>query len=428
MCAPDVPSAQETAGAQTGTNVSTAIANAMLGNVNQSTPYGSLTYNQSGTYKFTDPNSGSVYDIPTFTANQTLTPGGQAIQDNLMGAQTNLSQTAESASGRLKNLLGTGINLSNAPRAGRVSTLQTVGPAGAMQSNIAGAGNIQRSYGDDFSADRTKVEDAIMSRAQGGLDRDKRALESRLADQGIEMGSAAYGAAMDDYGRNVNDMRTSAILAGGQEQSRMTGLEADRAAFGNAAQGQQFQQNAAQASFGNSARQANFDNSVSRAGFNNGVRGDQFDMQNAARGNYLQERYAGRNQSLNELLSLMNGSQVQNPNFVPTSTPQMGTTDVAGLMNQEYQAKQQGWSDMMGGIGGIASLLLSDRRAKTDISEVGKTKDGQRIYSYKYKHEGEDGPVHMGLMAQEVEKRKPNAVVTGADGFKRVNYGIALGV
>ena len=401
MCAPKVPTAQETAGAQTGTNVSTAIANAMLGNVNQTTPYGSLTYNQSGTYKFTDPNSGSVYDIPTFTANQTLTPGGQRIQDNLMGTQENISQTAETASGRLQRLLGSSINLGNAPKAGTVPTLQ---------SNIAGAGNVRRSYGTDFSADRTKVENAIMSRAQGGLDRDKRALEARLADQGIEIGSSAYQAAMDDYGRNVNDMRTSAILAGGQEQSRMTGLEADRAAFENSAQGQQFGQNAAQASFRNDAG------------------AQQFGLQNTARNQYLDERYANRNQSLNELLSLMNGSQVQNPNFVNTQMPQMPTTDIAGLMGQEYQAKQQGWSDMMGGIGGIASLLLSDRRAKTDISEVGKTKDGQRIYSYKYKHEGEDGPVHMGLMAQEVEKRKPNAVVTGADGFKRVNYGIALGV
>lgn len=427
MCAPSVPTAQETAGAQTGTNVSTAIANAMLGNVNQTTPYGSLTYNQSGTYKFTDPNSGSVYDIPTFTANQTLTPGGQKIQDNLMGAQTNLSQTAETASGRLNNLLGKGINLRNAPRAGQVPTLQSVGQAANMQTNIAGAGNIQRTYGGDFSADRSKVENAIMSRAQGGLDRDKRALEARLADQGIEIGSSAYQSAMDDYGRNVNDMRTSAILAGGQEQSRMVGLEADRAAFGNAAQGQQFQQNAAQATFGNAANQQNFDNAMSRTGFNNDVRGNQFDLQNTARGNYLQEQYAKRNQGLNELLSLMNGSQVQNPNFVPTSMPQVATTDIAGLMGQEYQAKQKGWSDMMG-LGGSLLTLLSDERAKTDITEVGKTKDGQKVYSYRYKHEGPEGPVHMGLMAQEVEKRTPEAVVTGADGFKRVNYGIALGV
>ena len=81
---------------------------------------------------------------------------------------------------------------------------------------------------------------------------------------------------------------------------------------------------------------------------------------------------------------------------------------------------------MIGGISGI--LALSDRRAKTDISEVGKTGDGQKIYAYRYKHEGEDGPIHMGLMAQEVEKKKPEAVKTGPDGLKRVNYGIALGV
>ena len=47
MGKPDAPQPtdpKETSAAQTGTNVSTAIANAMMGNVNQITPNGSLTY------------------------------------------------------------------------------------------------------------------------------------------------------------------------------------------------------------------------------------------------------------------------------------------------------------------------------------------------------------------------------------------------
>ncbi len=40
---------QQTAAASTPTNVGTAVANAYLGNVNQVTPDGSLTYSQSGT-------------------------------------------------------------------------------------------------------------------------------------------------------------------------------------------------------------------------------------------------------------------------------------------------------------------------------------------------------------------------------------------
>ena len=43
--APTPPDPQATAQAQTGTNVSTAVANAYLGHVNQVTPDGALDYN-----------------------------------------------------------------------------------------------------------------------------------------------------------------------------------------------------------------------------------------------------------------------------------------------------------------------------------------------------------------------------------------------
>lgn len=66
-----------------------------------------------------------------------------------------------------------------------------------------------------------------------------------------------------------------------------------------------------------------------------------------------------------------------------------------------------------------AAAMLSDRRAKTDIKRIGKLDDGTGVYSYRYK--GSDAP-QVGVMAQEVEKKHPNAVTTGSDGFKRVNY------
>lgn len=53
-----------------------------------------------------------------------------------------------------------------------------------------------------------------------------------------------------------------------------------------------------------------------------------------------------------------------------------------------------------------AMLPFSDARAKDNIRPVGKTFDGQNIYSYNI---GE-GPTQMGLMAQEVLERKPEAV------------------
>lgn len=61
----------------------------------------------------------------------------------------------------------------------------------------------------------------------------------------------------------------------------------------------------------------------------------------------------------------------------------------------------------LGSILGLGSLVLSDRRAKEDIKKVGKTDDGLNVYTYKYK--GIPG-VHMGVMAQEVQKKRPEAV------------------
>lgn len=64
---------------------------------------------------------------------------------------------------------------------------------------------------------------------------------------------------------------------------------------------------------------------------------------------------------------------------------------------------------------------VSDRRLKTDIKRVGKTKDGLPIYTYRYK---EGGPVQMGVMADEVEDVTPKAVIKGGagNGFDAVDY------
>jgi hypothetical protein len=62
--------------------------------------------------------------------------------------------------------------------------------------------------------------------------------------------------------------------------------------------------------------------------------------------------------------------------------------------------------------------IFSDIRTKENVREVGKTLDGQPIYSYNYKG---DPKTQMGLIAQEVEERHPEAVGL-AGGLKTVNY------
>lgn len=491
--APKAPDPRETASAQTSTNIGTAIANGYLGNVNQVTPDGNLTYSQSGTNKWKDPMSGAVYDLPTWTATQTLSPAQQAIKEQNNAAELNLSKLANSQSGRLQDLLGKPFNLDGAPAAGDPSkvglpqygqygpgpNLQTsLGNAGNVQSSIADAGNIQKSLGNagditktyDYSADTSRYENALMERMNPQLERSRAALETQLANQGLQPGSEAFNRAIDSATRQENDARFGAILNAGQEQSRLAGLARDQAGFqnnaqqqaynqmlssgqfANTAQQQQFGQNQAQlqanntsqqqkfdqglasATFGNSANQQMYQNNQTQTAANNALKDQTFNAQqaqlaaqNQARSQYLNEQYALRNQPINEISSLLSGAQVSNPNFVPTQGQSIPNVDYAGLVNQDYQnrlgayqQKQAGIGSVLGGLAGM--FTLSDKTAKKDIEKVGELK-GHGLYEYSYRGKHNDGRRHIGVMAQDVEKKRPDAVRKGSDGLRRVDYG-----
>ncbi len=68
----------------------------------------------------------------------------------------------------------------------------------------------------------------------------------------------------------------------------------------------------------------------------------------------------------------------------------------------------------------------SDRKLKQNIAHIGYHPLGFGLYLFEYKPEyrercGEGR--QFGVMADEVEKVMPSAVVPGFDGFKAVNYG-----
>ena len=204
---PTPPNPIETARASTSTNVATGVANAFLNNVNQVTPQGRLDYNATGNYGWTDPVTGQVYNIPTFTATQTLSPTQQAIQGQHEAAQYNLAGMANAQSGRISGLLSHEMNLSGAPAAGNANTLSGLPQAstsfdrgGPIATGIGPLDDITKTYGpeDNYSADRQRVEESLMQRMNPQLENERRGVEQRLADQGIRYGSQAYSSAMDD--------------------------------------------------------------------------------------------------------------------------------------------------------------------------------------------------------------------------------------
>ncbi len=90
-----------------------------------------------------------------------------------------------------------------------------------------------------------------------------------------------------------------------------------------------------------------------------------------------------------------------------------------------YQSRLNAGSSILGNVLGLpiwGGKTDSDRRLKKDIKKVGKL-DGHALYEYRYKGEPMRAPKHLGVMAQEVEKSRPDAVSRGPDGMRRVDYG-----
>lgn len=325
MCAPsppEPPDPKETSAAATGTSVSTAIANAMLGNVNRVGPDGSTTREVTGNYNFTDPYTNTNYDVPTFTETVTLSPQQQATYDQTKGAEFNLASLANNQSGFLKDYLNTPVDLSNEATEGRL-----------------------------FELGRQRMDPVWGQRRDG--------LETKLANQGIMPGSEAYNRAITTLSQQENDSYNSLLLQG--------------------------------------------------------------------RGQAMQEALTERNQPINEILGLLRGSEVSQPQFSNQPMPQIPTTDNAGLINTNYNQQLQNWqtqansrNGILGGLFSFGAGLLSDRRAKTDIRRIGTADNGLPIYAYRYVF---GGPVMVGFMADEVERVNPAAVHTDpVTGLKSVDY------
>jgi len=316
---PKPESAASQAAAQSGLNRDTALTQQQINQVNQITPDGSLTYNQTGTSSFVDSN-GRTVTTPTYTATTSLSPGQQAIKDQ--------SDKASLGLGTLANQ--------------QIASLQdTLSKPFAFDNNDAS------NWSYDLASQR------ILPQQQ----QNQEALRAQLTAQGIRPGTAAYNS----------------------EMQRLTNANTDQ---------------------------------LNQLALN-------------GRGQAFQEALTQYNNPVNTISALTSGAQVQNPNFVSTPQAQVAGADYIGASNNNYQAQAKTAAAANGGLFGLFSSgigLLSDIRAKENISPVGVLDNGFTVYQYRYTGHPE---YHIGLMAQEVELSKPEAVYTGEDGLKRVRYDIA---
>lgn len=360
-------------------NVETARVQNAMNRVDQNTPYGSVQFQDLGNDRW--------------QANTTLAPSQQRQLDMTNQGQEMYGQAALSQLGQVQGALsqpfqfsGPGVQTGVQDRTGQIQTAP----------NFAGIGDPNQS--------RDAVQDALMSRINPQLERERAGLEQRLANQGITMGSEAWNTGMGDYGRQANDARYGAILNAGQEQSRMFDLGMRQAAFGNEAVGQQSGMDFGRAQFGNAAQQQS-----------------------------LQQQLAMRAQPINEAAALLSGQQIQLPQFQNVAQVGVAAPDYQGAVGQNYAGQMAGWQQQvqaagagnaafgsaLGALGGAGIMAFSDRRLKRDVRRIGTGAHGLPVYSWSYLW-GEPGA---GYMADEVAAVAPHAVHVGPGGFAMVDYG-----
>src|SRR3990167_4194630 len=469
---PPAPDYTGAARAQGTANTETARAQAQLGNPNIQSPYGTQTVlwnNQLG-----------VEDQPTIV--QQLNPQSQQIFDAQQQARMGLANLGQQGIGTAQNTLGSPFNFSGpgvqtslgptgqpqgAPDLARYGQAGANVPAG---QGIAGAPNIlgddnQRwaaqgnpnrlggtgQYGNFASAqqqtspfsyaqrglDTSGVarmpvnagltgQQAIMSRLQPQIERERGQLETQLRNQGLVAGGEAYGNSMTIQNQRENDLLSQAAL-----QGINLDLSANQQGFGQAmAQGQFGNQGLAQNQQAALAQQA-AQNAAQQQGFGQqfGVQGLQNQAIGQNQGAALQQQQAQNaaiGQGFNQQLQGGQfGNQAQQQAAQQQAQYNQGLYGLGvGQYNQGLSTLGQLGSAGMGLYGAMNSPwaglsgLFSDRRLKSNIVRTGTHSLGIGIYEYDI-----FGRRERGVMAAEVLTVRPEAVMTHPSGYLMVDYG-----
>lgn len=388
---PSAPAAPDYTGAARETaagNLEAARANIAANRVNQVTPYGNLTYTQSGT----DP-----YGNPMWTATQSFSPEQQELYNYDIAASKGLGELSQTGLNYVRNMMQNPFSTSGLPQ---------------LQSRL-NQPNLQTSLENQGMQGWDRATNLLMQRLQPQMQIQEQRLEQQLANQGISRGSEAYDRARQGLAMQQNDMLNQAALSGAQLQNQF---------FGQGLQAGQFANTAQQQMMANQINAANLANQARQQGF--------------------QELAYQRNEPLNTLNAVRSGAQVTSPSFI--NAPQQAVTtgpDYLGAAQAGYnaqmgnfnaqQAAQGNLNAGLMGLGGTlgAAAIMSDPRAKENIKPIGVMDNGLTLYSFEYKDEFKGHPlagagVHVGVMADEVEQVFPYAVSTLDDGYKVVNYGL----
>lgn len=320
--APDAPDYMALANQSAASALNLAKYNTLANRVNQTNPYGAVKFSQN----------------PDGSWNQasTLSPQQQQIFNSQQGAVQN---AYGNANGVLSNPT---INLAGLPSA----------PIHAGQT----------------------AQDAIMSRLQPQIERNRGQLDTQLRNQGFTQGSEGYRNAMTDENQRENDLYTQAALQGINEDQQ-------------------------------------------------------------ARQQELGIQQAAINTPINAINALRGGTQTGLPSSGISQQALTQPADYLGAAQNSYNAAMnkynasvQSGANLFNGAMDLGAMALpfvafSDERLKKDVSRIGETPAGIPVYTFRYSWDEGDAPLSVGVMAHEVARVIPEAVSMHSSGFYQVNYG-----
>lgn len=363
---PPAPDFTGAAQATAAGNLAAAQQATAANRVNFNTPFGSLNYTQGGTQNFNpsigprspsgaddgggggggafNPTSGGGMpgDPNRWTANVSLSPDQQRLLDAQTQTQFGLAGMQSNALSAVQQAQASPFSLSGMPNA---PTAYQPGQQASTYNPVGGPS----AY--DPTKDTGQAFQLMMQRMQPQMQQQEDATRTRLANQGLGVGSEAANNELNQLGRNQNDQRIAAALQsfqlGMQQQGQTFGQQTQNIQTGMAQQGQQFGQQ-----FNNSNQAQN-------------QQQQQFAQADAIRKQAIQEQQLARSQPLNELNALRTGSQLTMPTF--NTVPQQQTTAGPNYLtaaNDQYtgainafnggQAQSQGLNAGLFGLGGAA--------------------------------------------------------------------------
>ena len=351
------PKTPDYAGAATATAEGNKAAALATGALNRPTQ---ITPTGSQTWSLkegADPNNPQPGD---WIATTSYSPEQQKLYEGQTSAQQGLVNTANVGVGGLAGL-GVGQGLGN--------------------TTPSFTGDVSKTA-DQFSADRQAISDALYANQTKYLGdqfaRDDERLRSQLLSRGLTEGSAAYENALRDQQRTQNDAYGTAANNATSQSAQMQKLMQD--ALLNSASTQQ----------------------------NLYLQG-------------LSGAATEQNQPLNQILALLGGGQVSQPNLQGYGQyGQYQGADLLGAANARYnsglssaqynnQVNSQNMQDL-----GMMLAAFSDRRLKSNIRPICALPSGQVLYAYDI-----FGQPSAGVMADETPAE---AVLTLPSGYQAVDY------